>query len=116
MVLEKRHYELLARLDSGRGGFDESELRVALKILNLEHDHLALDEKGARECITRIRTAIEAQNRTMTAIARQFIVISESAKLDAMFYLVLSLSSIRSIYMLDILMGVLTDSDQKRPA
>jgi hypothetical protein len=116
MVLERKHYELLARLDSGRGGFDQSELRLALTILNLEHDHLYLDEKNARECIKRIRLAIEGQNRTMTTIVQEFMDIKKSTNLDAMSYLVGSLSSIRSIYMLDILVGLLTDSGREARA
>jgi hypothetical protein len=116
MVLERWHYELLARLDSERGDFDQSELRLALTILNLEHDHLHLDQTGARECIRRIRMALESQNRTMTTMVQQFMEIRERANLDAMSYLVRGLSSIRSIYMLDILMGLLTGSDRGRRA
>jgi hypothetical protein len=52
----------------------------------------------------------------MTKIAGQFMELKQGADLDAMSYLVRSLSSIRSIYMLDILLGLLTEADRERRA
>jgi hypothetical protein len=107
-MLDPRHYELLAKYDSAEEfDFDADELATICTILNLNIKTFA--EPRLQEYRMIISQAGHDQNKVMTEIGGEYLSrANERSELEALSYVVDNISRIRSPYMLDILVGLIS--------
>ncbi|HEY6993048.1 MAG TPA: hypothetical protein VH397_04995 [Xanthobacteraceae bacterium] len=104
-MLERRHYELLAKYDSAKDiAFDADELALVCSLLNLKLS--TFTKSRLEEYRKRIVRTIHEQNRVMTVLGGQYLIRSDQGReIEAYRYVVENIAKVTSPFMLDGLVG-----------
>jgi hypothetical protein len=106
-MLERRHYELLAKYDSAKDiDFDADELALVCTLLNLKLSTFA--KSRLKEYRKRIVQALWKQGRVMTVLGGQYLIRSnQGAEIEAYRYVAENIAKVTSPFMLDGLVGLI---------
>jgi hypothetical protein len=102
-MLERGHYELLAKYDSTEKiDFDADELAIICSLLNLNFS--TFSKSRFPEHRARIIRAIHEQNKALTELGAEYLNRSnQGSEIEAYKYLVRNIGKIRSPFLLDFL-------------
>ena len=103
-MLERRHYELLAKYESSESiDFDANELAVVCGVLNLNFSHFT--EARLPEYRTSIVQALYEQSKLLTELREYLNLDNQGLRVEALRYLVQNIAKIKSPFMLDSIVG-----------
>ena len=105
-MLDRSHYELLAKYESSdEFEFDADELMLICSVLNLDISEFTATR--LTEYRTLISDSIREQNEIMTELGGEFLRQTNGGEnLVGMHYWVRHIGSIKSPYMLDVMLGL----------
>jgi len=109
MILARDQYEAVAKYRSDNPVvFDRIELAMVYCILNICDPLPEFEESSLSQYIEDIERNVEIQNERMTVIFSKFLQLKDRGlEMEAYSELIKYIGEIRSIFMLDILVGVL---------
>ena len=106
-MLERRHYELLAKYESSESiDFDANELAVVCGVLNLNFSHFT--EARLPEYRTSIVQALYEQSKLLTELREYLNLDNQGLRVEALRYLVQNIAKIKSPFMLDSILGTVS--------
>ena len=106
-MLERRHYELLAKYESSESiDFDANELAIVCSVLNLNFSHFT--EARLPEYRTSIVQALYEQSKLLTELREYLNLDNQGLRVEALRYLVQNIAKIKSPFMLDSILGTVS--------
>ena len=103
-MLERRHYELLAKYESSESiDFDANELAVVCSVLNLNFSNFT--EARLPEYRTSIVQALHEQSKLLTELSEHINLDNQGLRVEALRYVVQNIAKIKSPFMLDSIIG-----------
>ena len=103
-MLDRSHYDLLAKYDSTEPEFDPNELATIFEILNLKP--VTFVEAKLQEYRALILQTMYEQGRVATELTGEYLSLdNQGLRIEAMRYLVDNIAKITSPFMLDVLAG-----------
>ena len=106
-MLERRHYELLAKYHaSGSIDFDADELTIVCGVLNLNLTHFT--EARLPEYRTLIVQALHEQSKLLTELGEYINLDNQGSRVEALRYVVQNIAKIKSPFMLDSIVGTVS--------
>ena len=103
-MLERRHYELLAKYESSESiDFDANELAIVCSVLNLNFSNFT--EARLPEYRTSIVQALHEQSKLLTELSEHINLDNQGFRVEALRYVVQNIAKIKSPFMLDSIIG-----------
>ena len=103
-MLERRHYELLAKYESSESiDFDANELAIVCSVLNLNLSNFT--EARLPEYRTSIVQALHEQSKLLTELSEHINLDNQGLRVEALRYVVQNIAKIKSPFMLDSIIG-----------
>ena len=103
-MLERRHYELLAKYESSESiDFDANELAIVCGVLNLNFSNFT--EARLPEYRTSIVQALHEQSKLLTELSEHINLDNQGLRVEALRYVVQNIAKIKSPFMLDSIIG-----------